>query len=144
MKKTILTFLKVEKILDIISLILFAVASFILIICGVVTLISLFDQVRDLFININAGAQPTEQEVAELIVPWAVPLGVGGVFLFCTLLMISSLILTGIARNKVTNATCKDDVKSAAPLAIIAGCLGNKFAVVSGVLLIVSKDEHYQ
>ena len=130
MKKASHILLTVEKILDIITLVLLPFLSLILIIFGVVFLI-------------RNGATETEEQLALYVAGWQL-LGSGIGVLFALPFPIISLIFANKALHTLETANSKEEARTGATLGIISGALGNNFGIPAGIMMLVMKDEQYQ
>lgn len=130
MKKASHILLTVEKVFDIITLVLLPFLSLILIIFGVVFLI-------------RNGATETEEQLALYVAGWQL-LGSGIGVLFALPFPIISLVFVNKALYALENANSREEARTGAILGIVAGALGNNFGIPAGIMMLCMKDETYQ
>ena len=130
MKKASHILLTVEKVFDIITLVLFPFISIILIIFGIVLLV-------------RNGELADEAQISLFVAGWEL-LGSGIGILFALPCPIISLIFVNKALYALENSNTKEEAKKGAILGIVAGALGNNFAIPAGIMMLCMKDEAYQ
>lgn len=130
MKKASHALLKTEIILDAISIGVTIILTLVFLGLGIPFMIQ------------NAGLE-TEEAIA-LFTSGTACLTTGIVLFFLIPVPIISMELAKVAIGDLEKAQNKDEARQGAILAIVAGALGSKFSIASGVMMLCMKDSHYE
>lgn len=126
MKKLARTFLKVGSIIALVAIIAFALTFVIEIIAMIVNFVRAAANEDDFYVGLALSNLGTAI--------WMIVLEAFAIF--------NAIVLPNCART-LNNAKSKAEAKKAAIMAIVAGALLTEFPVVSGILMLVMKDEAY-
>ena len=131
MKNKARTFLKVQKILSIVFLIVIALAGLITMIVGIVTMAA------------GAVAAETDEARAAALAAGGSAIGAGVGMLFYIVFAIIALIFGKIAKNALETSKTREEARKGAIFGIVAGALCGIFGIPAGIIMLVMKDEDY-
>ncbi len=132
MKNTARKFLKVQKILSVVFLIVMAVAGLITLIVGIVTMAA----------GVVAAGEDESARAAAIAAGGGM-IG-GGIGMMAYIVFgILGIVFGRIAANALETSKTREEARKGAILGIVGGALCGIFGIPGGIIMLVMKDEDY-